>query len=82
MRTTLTLDEDVAARLQAEARRSGRSFKTVVNEHLRRALAQRSVQQSLPAFEVEPRTMGGPFPGSSYDNVAALIEEIEGVQHG
>jgi hypothetical protein len=82
MRTTLTLDEDVAARLQAEARRSGRSFKAVVNEHLRSALAQRSVQQSLPAFQVEPRTMGGPVPGASYDNVAALIEEIEGARHG
>jgi len=82
MRTTLTLDDDVAARLQAEARRSGRSFKTVVNEHLRSALAQRSVPQLRPAFQVEPRNMGGPVAGASYDNVVALIEEIEGASHG
>jgi hypothetical protein len=82
MRTTLTLDDDVAARLQAEARRSGRSFKSVVNEHLRGALAQRAAQSLRPAFEVEPRNMGGPVAGASYDNVAALLEAIEGASHG
>jgi len=81
MRTTLTLDDDVAARLQAEARRSGRPFKTVVNEHLRAALAQRKVVKALPPFRVEPRNMGGPLPGLSYDNVDALLEELESARH-
>jgi len=31
MRTTLTLDDDIAARLQAEARKTGRPFKIVLN---------------------------------------------------
>jgi hypothetical protein len=79
MRTTLTLDEDVAARLQAEARRSGRPFKTVVNEHLRASLAQRRAVKALPPFRVEPRKMGGPLPGLSYDNIGALLEEVEDV---
>ena len=39
MRTTLTLDDDVAAKLKAELRRAGRSFRDVVNETLRRGLA-------------------------------------------
>lgn len=78
MRTTLTLDDDVAARLQAEARRSGRPFRTVVNEHLRAALAQRRAIKALPPFRVEPRSMGGPLPGLSYDNVGALLDEAEG----
>jgi hypothetical protein len=77
MRTTLTLDDDVAARLQAEARRSGRPFRIVVNEHLRAALAQRRAIKTLPPFRVEPRNMGGPLPGLSYDNVGALLEEVE-----
>ena len=77
MRTTLTLDDDVAARLQAEARRSGRPFRTVVNEHLRAALAQRRAVKAQPPFRVEPRTLGGPLPGLSYDNIAALLEEVE-----
>jgi hypothetical protein len=35
MRTTLTLEKDVAARLQHVARKRRQSFKTVVNEALR-----------------------------------------------
>jgi len=80
MRTTLTLDDDVAARLQAEARRSGRPFKTVVNEHLRAALAQRKAVRAVPPFRVEPRSLGGPLPGLSYDNVGTLLDEIEGAR--
>lgn len=81
MRTTLTLDDDVASRLQAEARRTGRPFKTVVNERLRMALAQGAAVQKRKPFTVEPRSMGGPFTGVSYDNVGALLEEIEGARH-
>ena len=32
MRTTLTLNDDVAAKLEAESRRAGRPFKEIVNE--------------------------------------------------
>lgn len=39
MRTTLTLDDDLARRLREEARRTGRPFKEVVNEAIRRGLA-------------------------------------------
>jgi hypothetical protein len=78
MRTTLTLDDDVAARLQAEARRTGRPFKSVVNEHLRTALAQRRAMKVIPPFRVEPRRMGGPRQGLSYDDIGALLEEVEG----
>lgn len=81
MRTTLTLDDDVAARLQTEARRSGRSFKAVVNEYLRAGLAQRRALQALPAFRIESRNLGGPLPGLSYDNIAALLDEAEGPGH-
>jgi Ribbon-helix-helix protein, copG family len=82
MRTTLTLDDDVAARLQAEARRTGRPFKTVVNERLRMALAQSAAVQKRKPFKVQPRAMGGPAAGFSYNNVGALLEDIEGARHG
>ena len=39
MRTTLTLDEDIGLALRDAARHSGRPFKAVVNEALRRGLA-------------------------------------------
>jgi hypothetical protein len=81
MRTTLTLDDDVAARLLAEARRTGRPFKTVLNERLRMALAQGAAVQKRKPFKVQPRAMGGPAAGLSYDNVGALLEEIEGADH-
>jgi hypothetical protein len=81
MRTTLTLDDDVAARLQAESRRTGRPFKTVVNEYLRAGLAQRRVAKTAVRFRVEPVSMGVPLPGRSYDNIGALLEEIEGAEH-
>jgi hypothetical protein len=38
VRTTLTLDPDVAAKLKNEARRHGISFKEAVNSNLRRGL--------------------------------------------
>ncbi len=82
MRTTLTLDDDVAARLQAEARRTGRPFKSVVNERLRIALAQSDAVQKRKPFTIEPRAMGGPIAGASYDNVGALLEDLEGARHG
>ena len=81
MRTTLTLDDGVAARLQAESRRSGRPFKVVVNEYLRSAMAQRRALQSAAPFRVKPVDLGGPAAGRSYDDVGALLEEVEGATH-
>ena len=46
MRTTLTLDDDVAAKLKTESRRAGRPFKEIVNETLRAGLASRRVASS------------------------------------
>jgi hypothetical protein len=81
MRTTLTLDEDIAERLQAESQRTGRSFKEVVNEHLRTSLARSRALKSMGQFRVTPADLGGPATAGSYDNVAALLEEFEGAEH-
>jgi hypothetical protein len=59
-----------------------RPFKTVVNERLRMALAQSATVQKKKPFKVEPRAMGGPPAGFPYDNVGALLEDIEGASHG
>lgn len=53
MRTTLTLDDDIAATLKREARMSGRPFKQVVNDTIRRGLsgtAPSTVCESLPTY--------------------------------
>jgi hypothetical protein len=80
MRTTLTLDEDDAAKLKAEARRAGRPFRDVVNETLRRGLAGRPVgwKESLT---LQVRDLGDLKPGLSLDNVPELVEQIEGPMH-
>jgi hypothetical protein len=81
MRTTLTLDEDVAAKLKAESRRAGRPFREIVNETLRRGLACRRITTQRPAFKVIARDLGDLKPGLSLDNVAELIQQLEGPLH-
>jgi hypothetical protein len=81
MRTTLTLDDDVAARLQAESRRTGQPLKVIVNEFLRAGLARHRAAQAAPPFRVEPVHLGAPIPGRTYDRIGALLEEIEGAEH-
>ncbi len=79
MRTTLTLEEDVAKLLRGEMRRSGASLKAVVNRFLRIGLAS-SGQGARKRFVVRPRALGLP-PGLLYDNVAELLEKVEGPKH-
>ena len=80
MRTTLTLDDDVAAKLKSEARRSGRPFRAIVNETLRRALAQRVATRRHP-FRVVARDLGHVQPGITLDGIADLLDQIEGPLH-
>ena len=81
MRTTLTLDEDIAAKLKAEARRGGRSFRDVVNDTLRRGLMSARRSGAQATFTVKARDLGALRPGLSLDNVADLIEQVEGPLH-
>ncbi len=80
MRTTLTLDEDLAVKLKAAARRSGRSFRDIVNEALRRGLMAERAGKRVP-FKVETRSLGGARPGIRFDGVAELLEQVEGPLH-
>lgn len=81
MRTTLTLDDDVAAKLKAEARRAGRPFKAIVNETLRIGLASRRVAAARPDLKIAARDLGDLMPGLSLDNVAEVIMQAEGPLH-
>jgi plasmid stability protein len=78
MRTTLTLDEDVAAKLKAEARRCGRSFRDIVNDTLRRGMATRRTAARQKPFKVAARDLGKILPGLTLDSVAHLLERVEG----
>ena len=81
MITTLTLDDDVATNLKAETKRSGRSFKDVVNEYLRLGLYAKKNERPRSPFRVQARDMGELRPGLSLDNVGELLEQIEGSAH-
>jgi hypothetical protein len=82
LRTTLTLDEDVARRLKAEMRRSGKPFRAVVNEYLRAALASHPRDTAAePPFVVRARDLGALRPGLTLDNVGDLLESAEGPAH-
>ena len=81
MRTTLTLDEDVAARLLEEQRRLGVSFKEAVNQTLRQGLEQQASRpRQRRKFTVQARDMGR-RPGLNYHNIGELLEQIEGSEH-
>ena len=81
MRTTLTLDDDISAKLKSEARRSGRPFRDVVNEALRRGLAVQRGRAGRVPFKVVARDLGQLRPGLSLDNIAELVEQVEGPHH-
>ncbi|MFM7514154.1 MAG: CopG family transcriptional regulator [Cyanobium sp.] len=77
MRTTLTLDDDLAEALNRAARLTGRSFKAVVNDTLRRGLAQSgSGTAKLEPFVVEPQSCGW-MPGIDPLRLNQLLDGLE-----
>lgn len=80
MRTTLTLDDDVKAKLDQETRESGKSLDEAVNYYLRLGLNAPAQNKPARPFVVRARPLGLP-PGLSYDNVEELIEQLEGPLH-
>jgi hypothetical protein len=76
MRTTLTLDPDVAERLAGEVRRTGRSLKAAVNDALRLGLGLAGKRPRSPRFVVEPHALGL-RPGVDPDRLNQLVDELE-----
>jgi hypothetical protein len=81
MRTTLTLDDDVAAGLKTVVKTRKRPFKMVVNEALRAGLA---VIEKRAAPRRPYRTRGfdlGPSLVGSLDNIEDVVSRVEGEPH-
>ena len=78
MRTTLTLDDDLAEELNRLARRLGSSFKQVVNETIRRGLAtgEQPANRDEKPFQVEPSPCGF-LPGIDPLRLNQLVDELE-----
>jgi hypothetical protein len=76
VRTTLTLDDDVASLLNKETRKSGEPFKQVVNRLLRLGLTAAKQPVRKP-FVVKPIKLGLP----PFEKVEELLEYLEGPDH-
>ena len=74
MRTTLTLDADLAAALRRDAAERQCSFKQVVNEAIRRGLrgAPAKSLPTSPSFD-----LGGPVSGVDLDHTSRLLGDLE-----
>jgi hypothetical protein len=76
VRTTLTIDDDVAAGLRRAMRTSGRSFRAVVNETLRTGLE--APMADIPQrFVVKPRALGV-RAGVHFDSISELLDDLDG----
>ena len=73
----MTLDDDVAAKLRNEVKRSGRPFKQVVNDFLRAGLNVRKASRPSGKFTIDGKPMGL-RPGVDIDNIGELMEQIDG----
>ncbi len=78
MRTTLTLDDDVAAMLERLRKTREQSFKALVNEVLRHGLKQMDAQpKRREPFRTQSVDVGRCRVGS-IDNVAEALAVAEG----
>ncbi len=71
MRTTLTLDDDVAALIESERARTGESFRAAVNRLLRRGARRGPPESSSPLPSLPGR------PVLDVSDVSALLAALD-----
>ena len=76
MRTTLTLDPDVARMIEEEVHRVRRPLKQVVNDALRRGLTSASRRPPMKPYRVRPHT-ARLLPGLDRGRLNALADDLE-----
>ena len=78
MRTTLTLEQDVAAQIERLRRKGNVGLKQIINEALRRGLRQMTTpDEPHPAYQTKPVSLGRCLIGS-IDDVAETLAIVEG----
>ena len=80
MRTTLTLDPDVAAKVKKGSAKLGKPLKEVINAALRVVLDEILTPPPSKPYRTKATAMGL-RPGLSYENIAELIATAEGEGH-
>ena len=75
MRTTLTIDDDLAGILQSRSRELGKTFKEIVNAALRKGLSDNL--ETIPhQVSVRPHDFGFK-PGVDMDRLNQLVDALE-----
>ena len=78
MRTTITLEDDVAIRLQRLKQKDDQTFKTLVNAVLRAGLDQLEApaSSSRSTYRLKPVPLRPRLP--NLDNIAEVLASVEG----
>ena len=76
MRTTLTLDPDVAKLLEDEVHRTRKTFKQTVNDAIRRALSPGLRASASPAYRIKPH-VAKLAAGLDNERMNSLVDELE-----
>jgi len=79
MRTTVTLDDDVAVKLKEEARRRNSSFKEVLNSSVRLGLRAGTPKATEP-YRLSPQSLRA-RPGVDLNRALALAGELEDAEN-
>ena len=77
MRTTLTIDDELAQTLKELAYRSGKSFKDVVNETLRAGLTVKKAPPRAKPYKIKPSALGGVIPGIDLNKALQVADALE-----
>ncbi len=77
---TVTLDDDVAAKVDEAARTTGQNAATVVNGVLRRALDLAPTNQPPRPIDINPVSLGRLRPGLSLDCTAELLGQLDEIE--
>lgn len=78
MRTTLTLDDDVAALVRRALKRRGATLKSVINEGLRAGLAA-GAAKPRSEYRIVPADLGG--ARVDLDNIGDVLALLDGESH-
>ena len=78
VRTTITIDEDVAARLRAFMRESGMGLKAALNATLRVGLEAHSVRSASKSYNAPTFDLGKANAGIDLDRIGEVVETLEG----
>ena len=77
MRTTLTLEPELAQKLRDLAHKRGTSFKQVLNDAIRRGLSAQLPAAGVEPFTFEPHRGGAFQPGIDPTKLNQLFDQIE-----